>query len=129
MDFGGAGSRFSSNVIVGVHGQNCVGSASFVPGFATEIFDNDCIVYKGEHVDALFENCNADVLKAGGNIRGWNNRFYTQLANASASCDCCGLRPVATLPKGLEDNSTSSTLPDGAVIIQMGRAKLFGAPM
>lgn len=127
MDYGGHDSFFHDNTVVAVNGQNCVGTAAFVPGHATQIYSNDCILYTGEHVDALFENCDADVLKSGGNVRGWSNRFYTQLANASASCDCCGLRPLAMLPKGLEDNSTSSTLPDGDTIIQMGRDRIFGA--
>jgi hypothetical protein len=126
MDFGGHDSRFHSNVVVGVNNQECVGTAAFVPGHATEIYENDCILYNSEKVESLFENCDADVLKSGGNVKGWNNRFYTPLANASANCDCCGLRPIAMLPKGLEDNSTSLTLPTGDAIIQMGRQKLFG---
>jgi hypothetical protein len=83
------------------------------------------IVPGNERVDDLFENCNADVLKAGGNLRGWNNRYYTPNGNASATCDCCGLRPLAMLPPGLADNFTASVIPAGATIIQMGRNKLF----
>lgn len=120
---GGHDSRFHSNVVVAASGQNCVGTASFVPGHATQIFDNDCIVVGTERVDDLFENCNPP--SAGQeNIVGFNNRFYTQHANASATCDCCGERPLAMLPKGLEDNFTSSFLPSAATIIAMGRAKL-----
>ena len=59
-------------------------------------------------------------------IHGFNNRFYTPKGNASATCDCCGLRPLKDLPKGLEDNFTRSLLPDGDTIIQWGRDKLFG---
>jgi len=126
MDFGGHDSKFHSNVIVAVNGQNCVGTASFVSGHATEIYDNDCIVYHTERVDDLFENCNAGMDPAAA-IHGYNNRFYTEKANASATCDCCGMRPLADLPKGLEDNFTSSFLPDGDTIILMGRMKLFGS--
>ena len=61
-------------------------------------------------------------------IRGYNNRFYTANANASATCDCCGLRPLAMLPKGLEDNFTSSKLPSADTIIAWGRSKL-GLPV
>ena len=82
-------------------------------------------MYGTERVDALFENCDADVLAAGGNLRGYNNRYYTPLANASANCDCCGLRPLGMLPKGLADNFTSSPLPSGDTIIAWGRAKLL----
>ena len=123
---GGHDSKFHSNVVIAVHGQNCVGAASFVPGHATQIYDNDCVVYGNEKVDDLFENCNSDVLKSGGNLHGYNNRFYTELGNASAKCDCCGLRPLAMLEKGLEDNSTASLLPTGDQIIAWGRSKLFG---
>jgi len=125
MDYGGHDSVFSSNVIIATNGQSCIGTAAFVPGHATQYHDNDCVVMH-ENVDSLFENCDADVLKAGGNLRGWNNRYYTPLANASATCDCCGTRPLAMLPPGLEDNFTSSLLPPGATIIQWGRDKLFG---
>ena len=141
-------------MIVGVNGQNCVGTASFVPGHATQIYDNDCIVYHTEKVDDLFENCNSG-MDPTAIIHGFNNRFYTPQANgesgtaypflslpphpsptctpththalsASASCDCCGTRPLKDLPKGLEDNFTSSFLPDGETIIEWGRQKLFG---
>jgi hypothetical protein len=103
-----------------------VGSAGFVPGHATEIADNDCVVFGSEVVDSLFENCNANILASGGNIIAHDNRFYTPNANASADCDCCGVRPIKDLPKGLEDRSTSSLLPSGDTIITWGRGKLFG---
>ena len=57
-------------------------------------------------------------------VRGYSNRFYTLHANASATCDCCGLRPLAMLPAGLEDNFSSSFLPTAATIINWGRDKL-----
>lgn len=113
-----------SNIVVAVNGQNCVGSAAYVPGHATQIYDNDCIVYKTERVDDLFENCNTPIAPLAA-IRGYNNRFYTEKGNASATCDCCGLRPLKDLPKGLEDNFTASLLPTGDAIIAMGRSKLF----
>ena len=124
MDFGGHDSRFHSNIVVAAHGQNCLGTASFVPGHATQIYDNDCIVIGTERVDDLFENCDAPSPDQE-NIIGYNNRFYTEKANASATCDCCGLRPLAMLPAGLETNFTSSLLPSAATIIQMSRQKLF----
>ncbi len=61
-----------------------------------------------------------------GILQAKNNRFYTHLGNASATCDCCGLQPIRDLPSGLEANSTASTLPTPATIIVWGRAKLFG---
>lgn len=110
-------------MVIARHGQNCLGTASFVAGHATQIYDNDCVVYGTERVDDLFENCNTP--GAGqAMVRGFNNRFYTPNANASATCDCCGLRPLAMLPKGLEDNFTSSFLPSAATVIAWGRAKL-----
>lgn len=47
-----------------------------------------------------------------------------QAANASATCDCCGLRPLAELPAGLETNFSSSLLPNGDTLIAWGREKL-----
>lgn len=124
-DFGGHDSRFHHNVIVAINGQNCVGAAAFVPGHATHIFENDCIVFHTERVDDLFENCNPG-MDPTAILHGYNNRFYTPLGNASATCDHGGLRPLKDLPPGLEDNFTSSLLPDGDTIIQWGRDKLFG---
>ena len=72
-------------------------------------------------------DCDKDLPSQGQEaIRGYNNRFYTEKANASATCDCCGMRPLRMLPPGLEDNFTSSLLPAGDTIIQWGRDKLFG---
>ena len=124
QDYGGHDSKFHSNVVVALHGQNCLGTASFVSGHATQIYDNDCIVFGTERVDDLFENCDppSDGQEM---IRGYNNRFYTEKANASATCDCCGLRPLAMLPAGLEDGFTASGLPTAAQIIAMGRLKLI----
>ena len=60
-------------------------------------------------------------------IHGYNNRFYTEKGNASATCDCWqGMHPLKDLPPGLEDNFTASFLPTPAAIIAMGRNKLFG---
>jgi hypothetical protein len=56
MDYGGHDSVFHSNVIVATRGQNCLGTAAFIKGHATQIFDNDCIVYGTERVDDLFES-------------------------------------------------------------------------
>jgi len=125
MDYGGHDSHFHDNVVVATQGQNCVGTASFVAGHATEIYNNSCIVYGTERVDDLFENCDKD-LAPQVPIHGYNNRFYTEKGNASATCDCCGLRPLKDLPKGLEDNFSAFTLPDGETIIAWGREKLFG---
>ena len=86
---------------------------------------NSCVVYGTERVDDLFENCDKD-LAPNVPIHGYNNRFYTKNANASATCDCCGLRPLAMLPPGLEDNFQALGLPDPATIIAWGREKLFG---
>ncbi len=111
-------------MVIAAHGQNCLGTASFVAGHATQIFDNDCVVFGSERVDDLFENCDNN-LAPNAPVQGFNNRFYTPKGNASATCDCCGLRPLAMLPKGLEDNFTSSMLPSGDEIIAMGRQKLL----
>ena len=113
-------------MVISGHGKNCVGTAGFVPGHATVIADNDCVVFGSEVVDNLFENCNANILASGGNLIAHDNRFYTPNANASADCDCCGVRPIKDLPRGLEDRSTSSLLPSGDTIIAWGRGKLFG---
>ena len=118
--------RFWNNVVVAVHGQNCLGTAAFVAGHATELHNNSCIVYGTERVDDLFENCNTDLAPAKAPVHGYNNRFYTELGNASATCDCCGLRPLKDLPPGLEDNFQALLLPSGDDIIAWGREKLFG---
>jgi hypothetical protein len=124
MDYGGHDSQFENNVVVAYSGQNCIGTASFVSGHADRYHDNDCIVYNTERVDDLFENC--DTPSPGQEmLHGYNNRYYTPLANASATCDCCGLRPLAQLPAGLATNFTSSPLPSSAVVIAMGRGKLL----
>jgi hypothetical protein len=124
QDYGGHDSKFHSNVVVALHGQNCLGTAAFVSGHETVLYDNDCIVYGTERVDDLFENCNSNLGPGMAPVHGYNNRFYTAKANASATCDCCGLRPLAMLPAGLEDGFTASGLPTAAQIIAMGRLKL-----
>ena len=111
-------------MVVALHGQNCLGTAAFVSGHETVLYDNDCIVYGTERVDDLFENCNSNLGPGMAPVHGYNNRFYTAKANASATCDCCGLRPLAMLPAGLEDGFTASGLPTAAQIIAMGRVKL-----
>ena len=116
-------------MVVALHGQNCLGTAAFVSGHETVLYDNDCIVYGTERVDDLFENCNSNLGPGMAPVHGYNNRFYTEKANASANCDCCGLRPLRDLPLGLEDNFTSSLLPDGGTIIAWGRNKLFGGAL
>jgi hypothetical protein len=129
MDYGGHDSSFHGNVVIARSGQNCIGTAAFVPGHADMYFDNDCVVYGKERVDDLFENCDPppyDPPQA--NLIGYNNRFYTPNANASATCDCCGERPLSQLPSGLETNFTSSPIPDGNIMIGWGRAKL-GIPV
>jgi hypothetical protein len=125
---GGHDSKFHSNVIVAIHGQNCLGTASFVQGHATAIYDNDCIVFGTERVDDLFENCDGPNLAPNVPVNGFNNRFYTEKANATGTCDCCGARPITgAWAAGIETNATSSFLPDAATIIAWGRAKLFGS--
>ena len=59
MDDGGHDSRFHDNIVVARSGQNCLGTASFVRGHATQIYRNRCVVYGTERVDDLFENCDA----------------------------------------------------------------------
>ena len=122
---GGHDSAFHDNVVVAVHGQNCVGTASFVKGHATMIYNNTCIVYGTERVEDLFENCDGPSLAPNVPLIGYNNRYYTEKANASATCDCCGLRPLKDLPPGLDDNFKSSLLPSGDEIIVWGREKLL----
>ncbi len=121
---GGHDSKFRSNVVIARRGQNCLGTASFVSGHATQVFDNDCAVWGTERVDDLFENCQGLDPSTRAPIQAFNNRFYTQHANASASCDCCGLRPLAMLEHGIERNFTSQRLPSPATIIAWGRDKL-----
>jgi len=53
MDYGGHDSKFHHNVVIAVHGQNCVGTASFIAGHATSLYENDCVVYGTERVDDL----------------------------------------------------------------------------
>jgi hypothetical protein len=101
-----------------------LGTASFVAGHATQIFDNDCAVWGTERVDDLFENCQGLDPEKSAPIQAYSNRFYTPNANASASCDCCGLRPLALLEHGIERNSTSHHLPSPNTIIKWGRDKL-----
>ena len=127
MDYGGHDSKFHHNVVIAVHGQNCVGTASFIAGHATSLYENDCVVYGTERVDDLFENCDKD-LAPQVPMNGYNNRFYTALGNASATCDCCGLRPLAgqAWAVGIETNASAFTLPSGDTIIAWGRNKLFG---
>jgi hypothetical protein len=120
MDFGGHDSDFHDNVVVARNGQNCIGTASFVAGHADRYFNNSCVVYGTERVDDLFENCN-EPGPGQAMLVGFNNRYYTavgagpcggggaaawapltrppvvQAANASATCDCCGLRPLREL--------------------------------
>jgi len=124
MDYGGHDSRFENNVVIAVNGQNCLGTASFVAGHATVIANNSCVVYGKERVDDLFENCDGPSLAPNVPIVGRDNRFYTPNANASATCDCCGERPLRDLPPGLEDNFQLFHLPTGDEIIAWGREKL-----
>jgi hypothetical protein len=128
MDYGGHSSLFSSNVIIASNGQNCLGTASFVAGSATQIFDNDCVVYGKERVDDLFENCDGANLRPNVPIRGYNNRFYTKLGNATVTCDCCGEITLAELSKidnTIEQNYSAFLLPTSDQIIQWGRNKLL----
>ena len=126
MDYGGHDSRFRSNVVIALRGQNCIGTTVFVAGHADQYYDNDCVVYGTERVDDLFANCyGKESLLPNVPLIGYNNRYYTPKANASANCDCCGLQPLALLPPGLADNFTSSLLPSPATIIAWGRIKLL----
>ena len=126
MDYGGHDSKFHNNVVIAVHGQNCVGTASFIAGHATSLYENDCVVYGTERVDDLFENCDKD-LAPQVPMNGYNNRFYTPLANASATCDCCGTVSLAQLQAinpTLEANATSSGLPSADTVVAWARDKL-----
>jgi len=129
MDYGGHSSLFSSNVIIAAHGQNCLGTASFIAGYATQIFDNDCVVIgTRERVDDLFENCNGPNLAPNVPVRGYNNRFYTTKGNATVTCDCCGEITLAELSKidpTIEQNYSAFTLPTSDQIIMWGRQKLL----
>lgn len=125
MDYGGHDSLFNDNVVIAVHGQLCIGTASFVAGHALQYFNNTCVVYGTEKVDALFENCNGPSLAPNVPLHGYSNRYYTANANASAMCDCCGLRPLRELGPGLEDDFASYVLPTGDEIIAWGRNKLL----
>lgn len=71
-------SRFHSNVIIALHGQDCIGSAGFVAGHATQHWDNDCVVYGTETVTNIFENCWEQVPPGNSPIHGFNNRYYTK---------------------------------------------------
>lgn len=124
MDYGGHDSLFHDNVIIASSGQNCLGTASFVAGHADQVYNNKCVVYGTERVDDLFENCDKDLGPGMEPVHGYNNSFYTANGNASATCDCCGLRPLAQLPAGLEDNFQALGLPTGDQVIAWARDKL-----
>lgn len=123
MDYGGHNSLFHSNLVYVNNGWNCVNIASFKTGHADIVFDNDCIVTTQERVDSLFENCNQPG-PGQAMMHGYNNRFYTPNANASADCDCCGRIPLGQLRAGVEDNFTSSLIPAGDVIVGWAKVKL-----
>jgi len=56
-----------------------------------------------------------------------NNRFYTALANASATCDCCGTVSLAQLQAinpGLEANFSSFGLPTPDEVVAWARNRL-----
>lgn len=100
--------------------QNCAHATVGVQGIPARSMPRN----RHFHVSPPPQNCDKD-LAPNAALRGWNNRYYTPHANASATCDCCGLRPLAQLPAGLADNFTASGLPTPAQIIAWGRAKLL----
>jgi hypothetical protein len=133
MDYGGHDSLFRSNAVVGLSTtqDHLVGTAGFFQwpaSRALQIFDNDCVVQEHEVVDWLFDTCREgqqDPPVVG--MIGFNNRFYTPLANASATCDCCGTVSLAQLQAinpTLEANATSSGLPSADTIVAWARDKL-----
>lgn len=89
-------SRFHSNVIIALHGQDCIGSAGFVAGHATQHWDNDCVVYGTETVNGLFENCWTQVPPGNSPIHGFNNRYYTKkvrlITNGTRRVSSLGMR-------------------------------------
>lgn len=88
------------------------------------IADNDCVILTQERVDDLFDNCNEQLPIV--SIRGYNNRFYTPLANATVTCDCCGhitLAELAKISPTTESNYTSSLLPTTDTLVAWARAK------
>jgi hypothetical protein len=77
-----------------------------------------------ERVDDLFDNCREQAPIT--TILGSNNRFYTPLANATVTCDCCGKITLAELAKispTTEANYTSLTLPTTDTVVAWARAK------
>ena len=106
------------------NGWNCVNIASFYTGHEDLIYNNTCIVSTSEKVDDLFDNCGVPS-PGQAMMHGFNNRFYTPLGQAGASCDDGKpLIPLAKLWPGLEDNFTASTLPSAATIVAWGKEKL-----
>ena len=96
-----------------------------IQGHEDLIFDNDYVQTQTDKVDDLFDNCRETLPVV--SIRGWNNRFYTPLGNATAQCDCCGeitLAELAAVSPVTEANFTASTLPPGATIVAWARAKV-----
>lgn len=93
-------------------------------GHTDLIYDNDCVILDQERVDDLFDNCR----ESGGKvtIRGSNNRFYTPLANATVTCDCCGkitLAELARVSPFTEANASSFLLPTVDTVVSWARAK------
>jgi hypothetical protein len=96
-----------------------------IQGHEDLIFDNDYVQTQTDKVDDLFDNCRETLPVV--SIRGWNNRFYTPNANASATCDCCGkvtLAELAVINPRIEANFTSSFVPPGSVIVGWARDKV-----
>lgn len=96
-----------------------------IQGHEDLIYDNDYVQTNQERVDDLFDNCREQLPVV--SIRGWNNRFYTPLGNASATCDCCGkvtLAELAVINPRIEANFTSTTIPAGDVIVGWARSKV-----
>ena len=133
MDYGGHDSLFHSNSVVGLATtqDHLVGTAGFFQypaGRALQIFDNDCVVQMHEVVDWLFDTCaegQQDPPVVG--MIGFNNRFFTPQANASATCDCCGTVSMAQLQAinpGLEHNFSSAGLPTPDTVVSWARNRL-----
>ena len=124
MDYGGFNSLFHSNAVYVTNGWNCVNVAGQYAGHEDVIFDNDCVITTQERVDDLFDNCREKPPMS--SVRGSNNRFYTPLANATVTCDCCGkitLAELAAISPLTEANATSLPLPSVDTLVAWARAK------
>ncbi len=122
---GGHDSLFHSNAVYTTNNWNFVNVAGMLTGHEDLIFDNDYVQSNMEKVSDLFDNCRETSPVV--SILSYNNRFYTPLGNATATCDCCGmvtLEELQVINPRIESNHTISTLPSGATIIGWARQKV-----